>query len=86
MNDAWTWWLFLLGMGVGIAVTWLVIGGMRPGDTEAGPLDVGGDVEARMAEAGWIADVIASRGGFAPPPLVHEILDLHDEHEARMRS
>ncbi len=67
------WWLVLVGLGVGVALTWLSV--VRLPRQEY-------DVEAdeREEEAALIAATIESRGGVCPVPLALEVLDLHQEY------
>lgn len=75
MNDGYAWWLVLVGLGVGVALTWLsVVRLPRHG------WDV--DAEEREAEAVRIASTIETRGGICPAPLALEVLDLHEEYLA----
>ncbi|MBX3031948.1 MAG: hypothetical protein KF809_17520 [Chloroflexi bacterium] len=71
MNDGYTWWLVLVGIGVGLALMWLTLARL-PRD-EADVSD-----EERLEEASWIAATIESRGGICPPELAAEVLDLHE--------
>jgi hypothetical protein len=70
MNDAWIAWLFVVGIAIGAAVTFVLLVRL-PRDEE--------DVSAfeRPAEANWIAGTIERNGGVAPKSLVEEVLDLH---------
>jgi hypothetical protein len=70
MNDAWAWWLFFLGLGVGVAVYWLVAGRVHRTDDDMA-------ADERAAEAGWISETIDAAGGEAPVDLVAQVLDLH---------
>ncbi|HEX5465722.1 MAG TPA: hypothetical protein VFW92_03500 [Candidatus Limnocylindrales bacterium] len=70
MNDAWGWWLFFVGLGVGVAVYWLLAGRIRRTED-----DVAADEQA--AEAAWISRTIVQGDGEAPPELVAQILELH---------
>jgi hypothetical protein len=73
MNDGYAWWLVLVGLGVGVALTWLSV--VRLPRHE---YDVSGD--ERDEEASLIAATIESRGGICPAPLALEVLDLHAEY------
>jgi hypothetical protein len=70
MNDAWGWWLFFVGLGLGVAVYWLLAGRIRRSEEDLA-------AEERAAEAGWISELIAQGGGEAPIKLVDQILELH---------
>jgi hypothetical protein len=73
VNDSYIWWLLILGIGIGVALVWLVLVRMPREE---------GDVDAieRDAEASWISRTIESDGGIAPEPLVAEILELHQAY------
>lgn len=70
MNDAWGWWLFFVGLGLGVAVYWLLAGRMRRSEEDLA-------ADERTAEAGWISELIAQGGGEAPVKLIDQILELH---------
>ncbi len=70
MNDAWGWWLFFVGLGVGIAGYALVRATIRRSDDDEA-------ADERANEAEWIARTIEAWGGEAPADLVGQILDLH---------
>jgi hypothetical protein len=73
MNDGYAWWLVLVGLGVGVAVTWLTMTRLPRQES-----DVGAD--EREEEAVLIAATIEGRGGVCPPALALEVLDLHEEY------
>jgi hypothetical protein len=73
MNDGYAWWLVLVGLGVGVALTWLSV--VRLPRHE---YDVGSD--EREEEATLIASTIEARGGICPAPLALEVLDLHQDY------
>lgn len=66
-------WVLLLGIALGAAGTWFVIGRLprRTDDISAPEL---------VAESEWISQTIDQRGGAAPVPLVEEVLELHVEY------
>lgn len=70
MNDAWGWWLFFVGLGVGVAVYWLLAGRIRRTED-----DLAQDEQA--AEAAWISATITQGGGEVPNELVAQIIELH---------
>jgi hypothetical protein len=73
MNDGYAWWLFLVGLAVGLALMWLALARL-PRDED----DV--DQDERALEADWISRTIEARGGICPQPLAAEVLDLHHEY------
>lgn len=70
MNDGFAWWLLILGLVAGSALTWLL-------SARLGRRDADVDERERVAEATWIAQTIEQDGGVAPVDLVTEVLDLH---------
>jgi hypothetical protein len=70
VGEAWGWWLFFVGLALGIAGYWLVSGRVQRADD-----DVAADERAN--EATWISRTVASWGGEAPADLVEQVLDLH---------
>lgn len=70
MNEAWSWWLLLVGIGIGVAAAWLVLPSLPGEDTTSTD-------QERRALAARISRVIGARGGVAPQPLVEEVLDLY---------
>jgi hypothetical protein len=75
MNDGYAWWLVLVGLGIGVALTWLSMTALAR---------AGSDVDAaeREEEAALIAATIEARGGICPPELALEVLDLHEDYLA----
>ncbi len=70
MNDAWGWWLFFVGLGLGIAGYALVRATIRRTDEDEA-------ADERANEAEWITRTIESWGGEAPADLVAQVLELH---------
>lgn len=75
MGDPWGWWLFFVGLALGIAGYWLVTGRVQRADD-----DVAADERAN--EASWISRTIAGWGGEAPADLIEQVLDLHRRYLA----
>lgn len=75
MNDGYAWWLVLVGLGVGVALTWLSVVRLPRDGRDL-------DDEEREAEAVLIASTIEARGGVCPAPLALEVLDLHEDYLA----
>jgi hypothetical protein len=73
MNAEFNWWLLIVGLVVGAALTWLVMA-----DSARRESDVT-DTE-RPAEAVWIADVLSAAGRPSEPERVEEILRLHADY------
>ncbi len=70
MGEAWGWWLFFVGLALGVAGYWLVSGRVQRADEDLA-------ADERANEAAWISRTVASWGGEAPADLVAQVLDLH---------
>ncbi len=70
MGEAWGWWLFFVGLALGVAGYWLVSGRVQRADDDLA-------ADERANEAAWISRTVASWGGEAPADLVAQVLDLH---------
>jgi hypothetical protein len=70
VGEAWGWWLFFVGLALGIAGYWLVSGRVQRADDDLA-------ADERATEATWISRTVASWGGEAPADLVEQVLDLH---------
>jgi len=70
VGEAWGWWLFFVGLALGVAGYWLVSGRVRRADDDLA-------ADERANEAAWISRTVASWGGEAPADLVAQVLDLH---------
>jgi hypothetical protein len=75
MNDGYMWWLVLVGLGVGVVLTWLSVVRLPRHEYDV-------DADEREEEATLIAATIESRGGICPAPLALEVLDLHQGYLA----
>jgi hypothetical protein len=75
MNESFAWWLLIAGIGIGIAIAWLVMGRLPRTDADLRE-------EERATEAAWISRTISAYGGVAPPSLVEEVLELHAHYLA----
>ena len=75
MNDGYMWWLVLVGLAVGVVLTWLSVVRLPRHEYDV-------DADERDEEATLIAATIESRGGICPAPLALEVLDLHEEYLA----
>ncbi len=73
MNDGFAWWLVVLGVAIGVGLSWLVLGRLPRAEADV-------DQEERAVEATWISRTIADDGGVAPPALVEEVLELHRQY------
>lgn len=70
MSLDFNWWLLLVGLGFGAALTWLILAdlGRREADLSA---------RERGNEVLWVADELAAEGTPAPDQLVERVLELH---------
>jgi hypothetical protein len=73
MNDGFAWWLVVLGIAIGVGLSWLVLGRLPRTDADIGE-------DERAVEAAWISRAITDYGGVAPPALVEEVLELHGHY------
>ena len=73
MNDGFAWWLVVLGIAIGVGLSWLVLGRLPRTDADIGE-------DERAVEAAWVSRAIADYGGVAPPALVEEVLELHGHY------
>jgi hypothetical protein len=78
MIEGWTVWLLVVGVAVGVLVTWLVMVRLPRHEDDVSAAE-------RLEEAAWISEVIERHGGIAPQSLVLEILDLHQAYLASPR-
>ena len=67
------WWLLIVGLVVGVGLTWLVLADTRRRDV---------DVEERELadEAAWLADAMAAEGEPIPPDVAERMLRLHRDY------
>lgn len=75
MNAEFNWWLLIVGLVLGAALTWLVMA-----ETVRREVDV--TEKEQRAEAAWIAALLTRSGRQATPERVEEILRLHREYLA----
>ena len=75
VNAEFSWWLLIVGLVLGAALTWLVIAETTRTDADLT------DTEQR-GEALWIASVLTSSGRPTDDVRVEEILQLHREYLA----
>ena len=75
MNAEFNWWLLIVGLVIGAALTWLVMS-----DSARREVDVA-EGEQR-SEARWISTVLTSAGRPIASDRVEEILRLHREYLA----
>ena len=70
MTESYIGWALVVGIALGAAVVWFLLGRLPRRTDDVGP-------EERAEEARWISGVVESRGGIAPVALVDEVLELH---------
>jgi hypothetical protein len=75
MNAEFNWWLLIVGLVLGAALTWLVMSDSARRDADVGEAE-------RRSEALWIATVVTSTGRSIEADRVEEILRLHREYLA----
>ena len=75
MNDAFNWWLLIVGLVVGAGIVWVVLA-----DTRRRELDV--DERERASEARWIGDAMRTAGRRVDDVDALDILRLHEAYLA----
>ena len=75
MNAEFNWWLLIVGLVVGAALTWLVM-------SESVRRDIDETEEEQRGEARWISSLVSGASRQIPPERVEEILRLHREYLA----
>lgn len=68
-------WALVVGIAVGGAAVWFLVGRLPRRSDDVAP-------EELVVEAAWISRTIEARGGIAPPELVEEVLELHLQYVA----
>jgi hypothetical protein len=75
VNAEFNWWLLIVGLVVGAALTWLVMA-----DSSRREADI---TEAeRPSEAVWIAAIMSAAGHPTEPRRIEDVLRLHSEYVA----
>jgi hypothetical protein len=75
MNGEFNWWLLIVGLVLGAALTWLVMA-----DTVRRDIDI--TDRERPAEALWIAANLTASGRPLDPARIEDVLRLHREYLA----
>ncbi len=75
MNAEFNWWLLIVGLVLGAALTWLVM-------AETTRRDVDVTEHEQRAESAWIATILSRAGRPTPAERVEEILRLHRDYLA----
>jgi hypothetical protein len=73
MNAEFNWWLLIVGLVVGAALTWLVM-------SESVRRDIDVTETEQRGEARWISALVSGAGRPIAPERVEEILRLHREY------
>jgi hypothetical protein len=73
VNAEFSWWLLIVGLVLGAALTWLVIAESTRTDADLTETE-------QRGEALWIASVLTSSGRPTDDARVEEILQLHREY------
>ena len=73
MNAEFNWWLLIVGLVVGAALTWLVM-------SESVRRDIDITESEQRGESRWIATLVSGAGRPIAPERVEEILRLHREY------
>jgi hypothetical protein len=75
MNAEFNWWLLIVGLVVGAALTWLVM-------SDSARRDIDVTETEQQGEARWISALVSGAGRPIAPERVEEILRLHREYLA----
>jgi hypothetical protein len=75
MNAEFNWWLLIVGLVVGAALTWLVMADLTRRDADV-------DAAEQASEARWIATILTDSGRPIAPDRVDEVLRLHRDYLA----
>jgi hypothetical protein len=75
MNTEFNWWLLIVGLVLGAALTWLVMA-----DTTRRDVDI--TERERPVEALWIAGHLSAGGRPVDPAQIEDVLRLHREYLA----
>lgn len=75
MNADFNWWLLIVGLVLGAALTWLVMAESTRRDTDL-------DEEEQRGEALWISSLLSTSDQPTEPRQVEEVLRLHREYLA----
>jgi len=75
MNAEFNWWLLIVGLVLGAALTWLVMADLTRRDEDV-------DAAEQAGEARWIATVLTDSGRPVTPDRVDEVLRLHRDYLA----
>ena len=73
MNAEFNWWLLIVGLVIGAALTWLVM-------SESVRRDIDVTESEQRGEARWISALVSGAGRPIAPERVEEILRLHREY------
>lgn len=75
MNAEFNWWLLIVGLVIGAALTWLVMADLTRRDADV-------DAAEQASEARWIATILTDTGLPIAPDRVEEVLRLHHDYLA----
>ena len=75
MNDAFNWWLLIVGLVIGAGLVWLVLADSRRGEVDVAERE-------RASEARWIATAMRDAGRRLEDADALDILRLHEAYLA----
>jgi hypothetical protein len=77
MNAEFNWWLLIVGLVLGAALTWLVMADLSRSDADVNTAE-------RAGEARWIATILPDAGRPIAAERVEDVLRLHGEYLAAL--
>ena len=75
MNDAFNWWMLIVGVVVGAGLVWLVLADSRRNDADVAERE-------RASEARWIAETLRAAGRRVDTAEALDVLRLHEAYLA----
>ena len=73
MNDAFNWWMLIVGLVVGAGLVWLVLADGRRSDADVAERE-------RASEARWIAETLRAAGRGVDTAEALDVLRLHEAY------
>jgi len=78
VNAEFNWWLLIVGLGVGAALTWLIVSDLAHREDDLSERETADEVD-------WVAETLAANGRPTSPETIRRVLDLHRVYIQRDR-